>query len=149
MSSIDSWRRFLTTDAITKVSGGKIQPLSEQAAAGFMGNLVVESGRPDLSNADVVEHGSGAGRGIIQATGPRRKAYDAARNDALARGVDPNSDQFQQQYIVDEYLGKYDKIGGGSLSGWTGALGADSPVRGMNAEQSAEYLRSRAARLPP
>jgi len=117
--SLENWYTFLTTPKITQLSKGKIPVFTKEQAAGLLGNLRVETGRPDFKNLDVVEAGSGAGRGAAQYTGVRRTAYDRARQAALKQGIDPNSTDFQQQYFVNEYLGKYDPKPGASLIGWT------------------------------
>jgi len=117
--SLENWYTFLTTPKITQLSKGKIPVFTKEQAAGLLGNLRVETGRPDFKNLDVVEAGSGAGRGAAQYTGVRRAAYDRARQAALKQGIDPNSTDFQQQYFVNEYLGKYDPKPGASLIGWT------------------------------
>ena len=119
----EAYRR-LTTDWITKRSGGKLQPFTPAGAAGFLGNTQVETGSWDLTDMDVVEDGNGSkGRGISQFTGPRRTAYDRAREQAVNAGIDPNNLDFQMGHIVDEYLGKHDGVAGGnSLSGYSKAF---------------------------
>ncbi|MCP9826014.1 hypothetical protein, partial [Synechococcus sp. EJ6-Ellesmere] len=85
-SNIQHWLSFFCTDTVTRASGGAIATLTPQEAAGFIGCMIVETGSPDLSTLDVVEEGSGAGRGAMQYTGVRRTAYDKARKQALADG---------------------------------------------------------------
>ena len=46
---------YLTGDGIVERSGGKLQPMTPQAASGLIGNWMVETGSPDLTNLDVVE----------------------------------------------------------------------------------------------
>lgn len=129
----------LSSDKITQMTGGAIQPLSREAAAGLVGGWMVETGDPTLSNLDVVEVGNNnAGRGLSQYSHSRRGPYDQARATALARGQDVNSREYQLQYFVDEYLGKYD-VNGASLSGWTGALDKTLPQAG-SPEQYAQHF---------
>ena len=110
---------FLTGDGIVDRSGGSLQSMTPEAASGLIGNWVVETGSPDLTNLDVVERNNNqAGRGLSQWSHSRRGPYDAARDAAIKAGVDPNSMDFQLGYFVDEYTGKHDGDGG-SLIGWT------------------------------
>lgn len=71
-----------------------------------------EHGKLDWNKLDVVEMGSGKGRGAAQYTGVRRTPYDAAVNAARAAGKDPNSAQWQFEYFINEYKNK-------DLIGWT------------------------------
>ena len=87
----------------------------------MLGSWIVETGDPTLQNLDVIEQQAKAGRGLSQYTGTRRIPYDAARDDALKAGKDPNSVQWQMQYFADEYAGKFDQEGR-SLIGWTRSL---------------------------
>ena len=80
--------------------------------------MVIETGEPELENLDVIEAGSGAGRGAMQYTGVRRSAYDATRLQAIAEGIDPNSNSWQELYFAEEYGGLHDPPEG-SLIGWT------------------------------
>ncbi len=113
---------FLTGQGIVDRSRGALKPMSPEAASGLIGNWVVETGSPDLTNLDVVEvNNNGAGRGISQWSHSRRGPYDQAREAAISNGVDPNSMDFQLGYFVDEYTGQHDN-GGGSLIGWTQSM---------------------------
>ena len=134
-AAIRSWYNFLTGSGVTKASGGKIRPLSRNSALGFIGNLGHESAG---TFGDIVEHGSGAGRGALQYTGARRGPYDAARAAAAKQGIDPNSMQFQQQYFAKEYTNN-------DLAGWTRAF--DGSPR--NASMEAEAVRYRKQYLRP
>lgn len=116
--NLQHWLDFFCSSAVTEASLGVIQPLSAEEACGFLGCMVVETGEPELNNLDVVEAGSGAGRGAMQYTGVRRSAYDAARSQANAGGIDPNSNDWQEQYFAEEYAGLHDPLEG-SLIGWT------------------------------
>jgi hypothetical protein len=119
-----------------------IQPLTAAAACGFLGCMVVETGEPELENLDVVVAGSGAGRGAMQYTGVRRTAYDAARLQAIAGGIDPNSNNWQEQYFAEEYAGLHDPPQG-SLIGWTRVF-EDRPA-GMDPAAAAAYWTGSAA----
>ena len=132
---------FLTGQGIVDRSGGKIQPLSPQAASAMLGNWTVETGSPNLIELDVVERGNNqAGRGMSQYTDSRRGPYDVARQQAIDAGQDPNSMDFQLGYFVDEYLGKHDHhAGGNSLIGWTGAL--DKYGQSDNVTEAADNFR--------
>ena len=91
-ANLQHWLDFFCSSAVTEASLGVIQPLTAEEACGFLGCMVVETGEPELENLDVVEAGSGAGRGAMQHTGVRRTAYDAARSQAIAGGIDPRAD---------------------------------------------------------
>ena len=56
----------LTSDSITKMSGGKIPKMTPEQASGLMGSWIVETGDPSLTNLDVVEKNARAGRGLSQ-----------------------------------------------------------------------------------
>ena len=129
----------LTTDKITKMSGGRIPKMTKE-----QGSWIIETGNPTLSNLDVVEKGSGAGRGLSQYTGPRRQAYDAARAQAIAAGQNPNSAQWQLQYFVNEYSGKHDPAPGKSLIGWTRVF-ENAPAKGSAADFAQYYTGSAAS----
>jgi hypothetical protein len=134
--NLQSWLTYLTSDAVLRESKGKIQPLTPSEACGFIGCIIVETGRPSLDHLDVIEAGSGAGRGAMQYTGVRRTAYDKARSAAIAKGLDPNSNRWQQQYFAGEYAGLHDPAAG-SLIGWT-RIFENRPAR-MTPAQAAEY----------
>ena len=139
MSNPQWFVNALSSDKITKMTGGRIQPLSREAAAGLVGGWIVETGDPTLSNLDVVEVGNGnAGRGLSQYTHSRRGPYDRARSKALAMGQDVNSREWQLAYFAEEYLGKHDG-GGGSLIGWTGALDRNLPQAGTPEQYAAHF----------
>ncbi len=104
---------YLTSPQVTKASKGLIEPLTKEQAAALIGNWQHETGSPDLSNLDVVEIGNnGAGRGLSQWTASRRGPYDAARQDYIKKGGDPNDLKFQLDYFSKEYTNP-------SLIGWT------------------------------
>ena len=136
---------FLTGDGIVDRSGGQLQSMSPEAASGLIGGWMVETGSDDLSNLDVVERNNNqAGRGISQFSHSRRKPYDAARDAAIAAGVDPNSMEFQLGYAVDEYTGKHDPAPGQSLSGWTKSFekhGQSDDVAGAATGFTNDYFR--------
>jgi hypothetical protein len=121
---------------------GVIQPLTAEEACGFLGCMVIETGEPELENLDVIEAGSGAGRGAMQYTGVRRTAYDAARLQAIASGDDPNSNAWQEQYFAQEYAGLHDPQQG-SLIGWSHVF-EDRPA-GMEQAEAAAYWTGSAA----
>ena len=128
----------LTTNKITEMSGGKLQPFTPDQAAGLMGSWIVETGQTDLGKLDVVEKGNNsAGRGLSQWSHSRRGPYEAARAQAVKKGQDPNGAQFQLQYFVDEYLGKHDPAPGKSLIGWTKVF-ENAPAKG-SPQAFAEY----------
>jgi len=138
--------RYLTSTQVVRDSGGAIpRPLSSEMASGLIGSMIVESGSPDLSQLDVVERGSGAGRGALQYTGVRRQAYDAARERHLNAGGNPNELAWQLLYLSQEYAGYHDQYGNGnSLSGFTRAF--EQPDRAITPEDASfmltrDYLR--------
>jgi hypothetical protein len=106
--------RMLTDGTFSKATGRKVPAFSLEQAAALVGNAMHETGSPNLTNMDVVERGNGgAGRGLMQYTGPRREAYDRAN---------PGNDMARQmQYAAQEYAGKHDP-GGNSLIGYTRSL---------------------------
>ena len=138
--------RYLTSTQVVRDSGGAIpRPLSSEMASGLIGSMIVESGSADLSQLDVVERGSGAGRGALQYTGWRRQAYDAARERHLNTGGNPNELAWQLLYMAQEYAGYHDEFGNGnSLSGFTRAF--EQPDRAITPEDASfmltrDYLR--------
>lgn len=133
----------LTSDTVTKMSGGKIPKMSREQAAGLLGSWIVETGKANLKGLDVVERGAAAGRGLSQYTGVRREAYDKARAAAIKNGQDPNSAQWQLKYFVEEYLGKHDPAPGESLIGWTRVF-ENAPAKGTPAD-FARYFTGSAA----
>lgn len=137
LASLQSWLTFLTGPEVSRLSQGRISPLTVAEACGFIGCVVVETGRPLLDRLDVVEAGSGAGRGAMQYTGVRRTAYDKARSAAIAKGTDPNSNAWQQKYFAEEYAGLHDPPQG-SLIGWTRVF-EDRPA-GMEPARAAAYF---------
>ena len=141
-ANLQHWLEFFCSSAVTEASLGVIQLLSAEEACGFLGCMVVETGEPELENLDVMEAGSGAGRGAMQYTGVRRTAYDTARLQAIAEGIDPNSNSWQEQYFAEEYAGLHDQPQG-SLSVWTRVF-EDRP-QGMDPAESAAYWTGSAA----
>ena len=140
---IDYLFSALTSNTISKMSDGKIKPMSREQASGLIGSWIVETGNPKLQNLDVVERGAGAGRGLSQYTGPRRIAYDKARQIAISKGQDPNTPQWQLNYFVSEYVGKHDPAPGKSLIGWT-RIFENAPAKGSAAD-FAKYFTGSAA----
>lgn len=72
----------------------------------------------------------------MQYTGPRRKAYERARQQAIALRIDPNSNGWQQRYFAEEYAGLHDPPEG-SLIGWSRVFEQRPP--GMDAMAAAAY----------
>ncbi len=141
-ANLQHWLDFFCSRAVTEASLGVIEPLTAKEACGFLGCMVVETGEPELENLDVVEAGSGAGSGAMQYTGVRRTAYDRAREQAIAEGIDPNSNGWQEQYFAEEYVGLHDPAEG-SLIGWTRVF-EDRPS-GMDQAEAAAYWTGSAA----
>jgi hypothetical protein len=137
LASLQAWLTFLTGPEVSRFSRNKISPLTVAEACGFIGCIIVETGRPLLDKLDVVEAGSGAGRGAMQYTGVRRTAYDKARSAAIAQGLDPNGNSWQQLYFAEEYAGLHDPLQG-SLIGWTRVF-EDRPA-GMDPSRAAAYF---------
>jgi hypothetical protein len=135
--NLQSWLTFLTGPEVSRLSRNKISHLTVAEACGFIGCVIVETGRPLLDRLDVVEAGSGAGRGAMQYTGVRRTAYDKARSAAIAQGLDPGSNGWQQLYFAEEYAGLHDPPQG-SLIGWTRVF-EDRPA-GMDPARAAAYF---------
>ncbi|AGF91066.1 hypothetical protein SXHG_00044, partial [Synechococcus phage MRHenn-2013a] len=104
--------KALTDGTVAKLTGGRIPTMNAAQAAGLVGSWLIETGRKDLRNLDVVEAGTGRGRGLSQYTGVRRTPYDKAVKQARAAGQDPNSAQWQIKYFAQEYMNK-------DLIGWT------------------------------
>jgi Phage tail lysozyme len=116
--NLDAAMRSLTDGTFSKMTGRKVKALTIQQAAAFLGNVIHETGSADLSNLDVVERGNGgAGRGMSQYTGDRRRAYDKAM-----RGTNANDINNQLRYAAEEYAGKHDPAPGRSLVGYTHSL---------------------------
>ena len=141
-ANLQHWLEFFCSSAVTEASLGVIKPLTAEEACGFLGCMVIETGEPELENLDVIEAGSGAGRGAMQYTGVRRSAYDEARLQAIAKGIDPNSNGWQQLYFAEEYTGLHDPPEG-SLIGWTRVF-EDRPS-GMDSAAAAAYWTGSAA----
>jgi len=137
LANLQSWLTFLTGPGVSRLSKNKSSPLTVAEACGFIGCIIVETGRPLLDELDVVESGSGAGRGAMQYTGVRRVAYDKARSTALTKGLDPGGNSWQQQYFAEEYAGLHDPPQG-SLIGWTRVF-EDRPA-GMDPARAAVYF---------
>jgi hypothetical protein len=142
LANIQSWLTFLAGPGVEEQSQGKIKPLTAEEACGFIGCMIVETGSPLLNQLDVVETGSGSGRGAMQYTGVRRTAYDKARAAAIAKKIDPNSNAWQQQYFAEEYAGKHDPSQG-SLIGWTRIF--EQRSAGMDPAKAAAYWTGSAA----
>ena len=142
LANIQSWLTFLAGPGVEEQSQGKIKPLTAEEACGFIGCMIVETGSPLLNQLDVVETGSGSGRGAMQYTGVRRTAYDKARAAAIAKKIDPNSNAWQQQYFAEEYTGKHDPSQG-SLIGWTRIF--EQRSAGMDPAKAAAYWTGSAA----
>jgi len=104
--------------------------------------MVVETGSPDLAQLDVIETGSGAGRGAMQYTGARRSAYEQARHMAQMSGIDTGSNAWQQRYFAEEYAGLHDPPAG-SLIGWTRVF--EDRLAGMDPAEAAAYWTGSAA----
>jgi hypothetical protein len=130
-ANLQHWLDFFCSSAVTEASLGGIEPLTAKEACGFLGCMVIETGEPELDNLDVIEAGSGAGRGAMQYTGVRRTAYDRAREQAIAGGIDPNSNSWQEQYFAEEYAGLHDPPQG-SLIGWTRVFEDRPPWHGSS-----------------
>jgi hypothetical protein len=139
LANLQSWLTFLTGPEVSRLSRSKVSPLTVAEACGFIGCIIVETGRPLLDKLDVVEAGSGAGRGAMQYTGVRRTAYDKARSAAISKGLDPNSNSWQQQYFAEEYAGLHDPSQG-SLIGWTRVF-EDRPA-GMDPARAAAHFNT-------
>ncbi|MGB5135447.1 MAG: phage tail tip lysozyme [Prochlorococcaceae cyanobacterium] len=139
---LQSWLSFLCREAVSAASQGRIHSLSAAEACGFIGCLVVETGSPDLAQLDVIEAGSGAGRGAMQYTGARRTAYERARNAAQTSGIDTGGNDWQQRYFAEVYAGLHDPSAGSPI-GWSRVF-EDRPA-GMNAAEAAAYWTGSAA----
>ena len=137
LANLQSWLTFLTGPEVSRLSQNKISPLTVAEACGFIGCVIVETGHPLLDRLDVVEAGSGAGRGAMQYTGVRRTAYDKARAAAIAKGINPGGNAWQQLYFAEEYAGLHDPPQG-SLIGWTRVF-EDRPA-GMDPARAAAYF---------
>jgi hypothetical protein len=128
--------KALTDGTVTKLSGGRIPKMTPAAAAGLVGSWVIETGRRGLERLDVVEAGTGRGRGLSQYTGVRRTPYDQAVAAAKASGRDPNSAQWQVEYFAKEYMNR-------DLIGWTRVF-ESMPKTGSPADY-AKYFTGSAA----
>ena len=71
-------------------------------AASWLGQAVVETGKKNLEQLDVVEQGAGKGRGMFQYSYSRRGPYDQARGQALQQGQDPNDINWQIDYALQK-----------------------------------------------
>lgn len=129
--------KALTDGTVTNLTGGRIPTMNPTQAAGLVGSWLIETGRKDLSNLDVVEAGSGRGRGLSQYTGVRRGPYDQAVQQARAAGEDPNSAQWQIKYFAQEYMNK-------DLIGWTRVF-EKMPRNLKSAGEYARYFTGSAA----
>lgn len=129
--------KALTDGTVSKMTANRIPKMTPAQAAGLVGSWIIETGRPGLQNLDVVEQGSGRGRGLSQYTGVRRGPYDQAVAAARAAGKDPNSAQWQLEYFAKEYLNK-------DLIGWTKVF-ENAPKSGSPADYAKYYTGSAAA----
>lgn len=125
--------KLLTDGTMSKWSNGRIPKLTREQAIGFTANLIQETGSADLSKLDVVEGGSGAGRGIAQFTGARRQAYD----QWASRYPNRNNPDAQLQYIAKEYRGDYNP-NGNSLIGYTKSF--ENAPKKATAQDAALYF---------
>lgn len=126
--------KALTDGTVSKMTANRIPKMTAAQAAGLVGSWIIETGRPGLQNLDVVEQGSGRGRGLSQYTGVRRGPYDQAVAAARAAGKDPNSAQWQLEYFAKEYLNK-------DLIGWTRVF-ENAPKSGSPADYAKYYTGS-------
>lgn len=126
--------KALTDGTVSKMTANRIPKMTPAQAAGLVGSWIIETGRPGLQNLDVVEQGSGRGRGLSQYTGVRRGPYDQAVSAARAAGKDPNSAQWQLEYFAREYLNK-------DLIGWTRVF-ENAPKSGSPADYAKYYTGS-------
>lgn len=126
---------------ITEMTKGRIPKMSPAQAAGLMGSWLIETGQKGLDALDVIEKGSGKGRGLSQYTGARRNAYEKARQAAIKKGINPNSAEWQLRYFAEEYMGKHDPAPGKSLSGWTKTF-EKAPKKGTAADYAKYYTGS-------
>lgn len=126
--------KALTDGTVSKLTANRIPKMTPAQAAGLVGSWIIETGRPGLQNLDVVEQGSGRGRGLSQYTGVRRGPYDQAVSAARAAGKDPNSAQWQLEYFAREYLNK-------DLIGWTKVF-ENAPKSGSPADYAKYYTGS-------
>lgn len=70
-------------------------------AASWLGQAIVETGKKNLEKLDVVERGTGEGRGMFQYSYSRRGPYDRARQQAIRGGTDPNDINWQIDYALN------------------------------------------------
>lgn len=132
--STDYIFKALTDGTVTKITAGRIPKMTPAQAAGLVGSWIIETGRAGLDRLDVIEKGSGKGRGLSQYTGVRRGPYDAAVRQAKAAGKDPNSAQWQLEYFAREYMNK-------DLIGWTRVF-ENAPKQGSPADYAKYYTGS-------
>ena len=57
--NLQSWFSYFTSEQVKQESKGKIAPLTPAEACGFIGCIIVETGRPNLDRLDVIETGPG------------------------------------------------------------------------------------------
>ncbi len=142
LANLQHWLAYFTGPAVTAGSNGRIEPLTAAEACGMIGSMIVEVGELYLDELDKIEYVARAGRGVMQWTGVRRTAYDNAREQAITAGIDPNTNDWQQQFFGEEYAGLHDPPQG-SLIAWT-RIFEDRPA-GMDPEQAADYWTGSAA----
>ena len=101
--------------------GLRARGLSDAAARGIIANMIAESGLdPDINEISPLVEGSRGGYGLIQWTGPRRRALEA---EAARRGVPVNDLDFQLDYLMIE-LQTTERASYNSLLGATDAVDA-------------------------
>ena len=123
-AQMDTAVRLLTDGTFSRWTGRKVPAMTVEQASALIGNAMHETGSRNLTRSDVVEQNAGAGRGLMQYTGPRRTAYDRAN---------PGNDiRKQLQYAAEEYAGKHDPAPGASLIGYTKSL-ETTPKRDVKA----------------
>ena len=100
-ANLQNWLDFFCSSAVTEASLCVIRPLTPEEACGFLGCMVIETGEPELENLDVVEAGSGAGRGgdAVHGRPPHRLRRSTAAGHR--RSIDPNSNSWQEQYFAE------------------------------------------------
>ena len=83
--------------------GLRARGLSDAAAKGIIANMIAESNlNPGINEIAPLVPGSRGGFGLIQWTGPRRRALEA---EAQRRGVSVNNLDFQLDYLIIELEG--------------------------------------------
>ncbi|MEE2904066.1 MAG: phage tail tip lysozyme [Myxococcota bacterium] len=107
-----------------KKDWGVSRNLTRNEAAALLGNYAVETGSRTFQNPDIVERNNGgAGRGLAQYSHARRLPYDAARQQHINNGGNPNDIDWQLRYAGEEFRGLHDPGPGQSLIGWRNTFG--------------------------